>query len=82
MKTCLIKLDVGSMVELKDDGRKGEILSITLVPNGVNSPGLVASLIVRFTNGGLIQATANNFKPCDDIDYPEYYPSVHLIHTT
>lgn len=79
MKTCLIKLEKGSAV-MYEDGRKGCIKSITLVPNGINSPGLIASLVVELENGNNIQATANRFTPCEDEEYKEHYPSVHLIH--
>ena len=78
MKTSLIKLDIGSHVQVIDDNRIGKIQSINLTPNGINSPEIVALLTVKFFDGKMLMATSNKFKPLPDMEYEEFYPSVHL----
>lgn len=79
MKNCLIKLGVGSRVREIDGDRVGKIISINLVPNGINNPELVASLVVEWDKGGKISATSKHFAPLDNERYEEFYPSIEIL---
>ena len=84
MKSVCIRLKEGDKVIECDDKaqarnpRVGVIKQIVLTPNGHNSPGLVAVLHVKFKDGGCV-STSDKFRPLDDVEYEEFYPSVMLV---
>lgn len=81
MSNIMIKLEVGSPVIDLASKRKGLILDCTLTPNGVNSPGLVAVLVVEFEDGGKMSATSEKFGAVPEIIYSEFYPTIHMLNT-
>lgn len=81
MKTALIQLKEGDPVIDIETGKEGIIRDIKIVPNGVADPKLVAILCVEmdlYRGRGIKSATANNFRPVEDFDYEELYPSLNV----
>ncbi|MFW6311061.1 MAG: hypothetical protein ACOC1K_02375 [Nanoarchaeota archaeon] len=75
--TSLIKLQKRNLVQFEND--KVEIIDFVLTPNGVSDPKLVCVVYAkRLRNGNIVSATSENFKPLEDVEYEEFYPSVHL----
>jgi hypothetical protein len=74
--SALINIKIGDPLRY-EDGRRGILRDIKLMPNGVSNPEIVAVLYVEM-NGSMISATSNRFKHADDHSYEEFYPSVHL----
>jgi len=80
MKSCLVRLKEGDQVIDIETGKEGIIRDIKIVPNGHSNTSLVAILCVEmelFRGRGIKSATSNNFRPLDDFDYEEFYPSVN-----
>jgi hypothetical protein len=76
--TCMIEIDVGSKVTYKD-GRMGIVEQITLTPNGLRNPGLVALLRVFFPkSNSRVVATSNHFTASANEKYNQFYPSSML----
>ena len=78
MKSVCIKIQKGEpVIEIGGRKRRGVIEDFELTPNGRNSPGIVAVLHVKFDDGGVV-ATSDKFKPVDDFEYSEFFPSAML----
>lgn len=72
LKTCLIKYEIGDTIMETSGGRIGVIEKITLKPNGINSPELVAVLTVN-CGSVTITATSNKFEPVENYEYKSYF---------
>lgn len=82
MSTC-IEIKIGDRIIEKDSGRIGILKDIKLVPNGVNSPELIAQLFVYIEGQDkMVCSTSGNWTFDDTQSYAEFYPSVHLNHLT
>jgi hypothetical protein len=83
LKSSLVKIEVGNRVNYKRSDNvmiNVTIRTITLVPNGINSPELVALISSSDENGNNYQATSDKFFASENENYTEFYPSVHMIH--
>lgn len=78
MKTSLIKIEKGNKALY--NGEEVVIKDFVLSPNGVNDPKLVCIVYATKSNGNSVSATSDKFTPCENQDYEEFYPTVHLIH--
>jgi hypothetical protein len=82
MKNSLIKIKIGDKVLYRG---YNELYPVTIkdfvvTPNGNFNPELVCMIFAVKENGNIISATSNNFIPFGngEIEYEEFYPSVHL----
>jgi len=82
MKTCLIVVKIGDPIqEIGGKQRRGILHSMSLMPNGINSPELVTVIIMHYGENGKLQATADKFTVVDDFNYESEFPSVELINS-
>jgi hypothetical protein len=73
----MIEIAIGNPVKF-EDGRVGILRDVKLTPNGMVDTSIVPILYVELEGGGIMSATANRFKPVDEFEYTELYPTVHL----
>ena len=77
--TTMIEIKIGDKVISKDNKEIGVIKDIKLVPNGVNNPELVAQLFIYIAKTDkMVCSTSENWKPLEDENYQEFYPSCRL----
>ena len=84
MKSSMIEIAIGNPVKY-EDGRIGILRDVKLTPNGINDTSLIPILYVEMNsrNGkSIMSATANRFKPTEEFEYAELYPTVHLNRLT
>jgi len=81
MKSSLVRIKKGDKIQYNshiDAWEDVTFLESMLVPNGVNDPRLVSLIFAKRKNGNFICATSDKFKAHDNVNYDEFYPSVHL----
>ena len=82
MKTCMIRINIGDRVLYNQNRAEWipvTILDMVLVPNGINNPELVCAIYAQKDEGGMVNATSDKFKPIDEIEYEEFYPTPHMF---
>ena len=83
MKSSMIRINIGDKV-LYNRNRSGwitvTIFDMVLVPNGIDHPELISVIYAQKEDGGMISATSDKFKPMEETDYEEFYPTPHMFH--
>ena len=82
MKSCMIRINIGNRVLYNRNRFEWipvTILDAVLVPNGVDNPEIVCAIYAQKDDGGMVSATSEHFKPMDETDYEEFYPTPHMF---
>ena len=80
MKSCLIEIKIGNSVIYKTTTGEDIIVNIediVLTPNGINDPKLITLIYATTAEGGIVSATSDKFRPTDEDEYAEFFPSAH-----
>ena len=82
MNSCLIRINIGNKVlynRNRSEWIPVTVLDAVLTPNGYENPELVCLIYAQKEDGGMVSATSDKFKPIDEIEYEEFYPTPHMF---